>query len=275
MMQADLHIHTTASDGGFTPLEIIRIASKKRLSHIAITDHDTIDGLVSLKGQNTGNINVIPGIELSIDLPDNEVHILGYYINPLNKLLQNQLEFIIDGRRKRVGYILTKLNALGYSITMDDVRRCAGTSTSIGRPNIALSLVEKGYFQTVSDVFEILLHKNGPAYVPHYKLSPCQAIEMIKACGGIPVLAHPGLIGDETIVQKMINYGVLGIEAYHPKHTSTQTNNYVKLALNNNLLITGGSDFHGIPSRYPEELGIFTIPDKLALKLQQYHLELK
>lgn len=272
-MPADLHIHTTASDGRFSPDAVLSMALQCGLSYIAITDHDTVDGLISLNNSLksiVADIIVIPGIEFSIDLPNHEVHILGYYINPFDHRLHEQLKVIVEDRRQRIQKIVMKLNELGYCLTVKDIMEAAKDATSIGRPYIARALVAKGYFHTVSEVFERLLYKNGPAYVSHYKLSPEHAIDLISKCGGIPVLAHPGLIGDDAIVQKMVNYGVRGIEVYHPKHNSTQTNHYKQLAAKNKMLITGGSDFHGIPSRYPEQLGVFTVPDELAIRLREY-----
>ncbi|MPM18153.1 Phosphoribosyl 1,2-cyclic phosphate 1,2-diphosphodiesterase [bioreactor metagenome] len=275
-MPADLHIHTTASDGRLSPEEVLSKAAKYGLSYIAITDHDTVDGLISIKNNSLkSNLVVIPGIEFSIDLPEHEVHVLGYYIDPFDKQLQEQLLTITDDRRKRIEKIVVRLNAIGYKITYEEILNSTKETSSIGRPNVARVLVEKGYFQTVAQVFEQLLYKNGPVYIPHYKLKPQQAIELINRCGGIPVLAHPGLIGDDNIVLKMIEYGICGLEAFHPKHSKEQRNKYAQLADGYKLLVTGGSDFHGIPSRYPEELGVFTVPDELALSLQRYSQALK
>ncbi|MGI6093691.1 MAG: PHP domain-containing protein [Veillonellaceae bacterium] len=275
-MPADLHIHTTASDGRLSPEEVLIKAAECGLSFIAITDHDTIDGLISLKDFCLNHSPVvIPGIEFSIDMPDHEVHLLGYYIDPFDAQLQKQLISITNDRRQRIEKIVTKLNDLGYNITKEEVLKSTKATASIGRPYIARILVEKGYFQTVGDAFEKLLCKNGPGYVPHYKLKPQQAIKLINGAGGIAVLAHPGLIGDESIVLRMIEYGVCGLEVYHPKHNQEQRNKYLQLAKRYKLIVTGGSDFHGIPSRYPEKLGEFTVPNALALSLQRHSQALK
>lgn len=275
-MSVDLHIHTTASDGYFSPREILLKAVECSLSYIAITDHDTIDGIRQIEGIVLDNApTVIPGIELSIDLPDNEVHLLGYYINLFNQELCEQLLIITKDRRRRIEKMVAKLNRFGYCITAEDIFSSTPNTTSIGRPCIAKALVKKGYFTTVPEVFRKLLYKNGPAYVPHYKLKPRQAIDIIKRCGGVPILAHPGLVKDDKIVIEMIQSGVAGLEVYHPSHSWEQTEKYKKLTERYSLIATGGSDFHGIPSRYPEELGIFTVPDELAIKLHQYSQALK
>lgn len=269
-MGADLHIHTTASDGRSSPQEIVDQAIAAGLTHIAITDHDTVNGLIELYqggDLNSKPLTVIPGIEFSTDLPQNEVHILGYHVDIFHPALVEQLAIIVDDRWKRVERTLTKLTRLGYPIEYNRVVELAGSATAVGRPHIARALVEKGYFANVTDVFHALLHKNGPAYVPHYKLDYRSVLKLITAAGGIPVLAHPGLIGDDRIVEDIIAAGIRGIEVYHPRHDSTQNRKYLDLAGTHHLLVTGGSDFHAIPSRFPGKLGIFTIPAELAVHL--------
>ncbi len=269
-MPADLHIHTTASDGHLSPQEIIDQAILSNLNCIAITDHDTVDGLLELdrSGYLAGKpLNLIPGIEFSTDLPQYEVHILGYRIDIFNQTLRQQLSVLVGDRQERVKETLRKLAALGYSIKYEQVVKSAGAATAIGRPHIARVLVEKGYFPTITAVFNALLHKNGPAYVPHTKLDYPTVLNIIRQAGGFSVLAHPGLIGDDRIVQDIIAAGIDGIEVYHPRHNAAQTKKYRKLAKKHQLLITGGSDFHAIPGRFPEKLGIFTIPDPLIDQL--------
>lgn len=270
-MTADLHIHTTASDGRRTPEEIVREACKYGLSHIAITDHDTVEALIHLYNNNhiisKNTLTVIPGIEFSTDLPDYEVHILGYYINIFSDELHRRLKIITDDRLKRLREMIIKVNQLGFCITYEDVLKIAGGASAIGRPYVARALVEKGYFPNVTDVFNKLLFKNGPAFVPHYKLQPEQAVKLIIGAGGLPVLAHPGLINNDDVVHEMISKGIRGIEVYHPKHNEEQVQKYVRLANDYQLAITGGSDFHGITSRFPERLGIFTVSKDLAVNL--------
>ena len=271
-MTADLHVHTTASDGRLSLADIIEQAIQAKLSYIAITDHDTVDGLrqlPSLQQSLPASLVVIPGIELSADFQEHEVHILGYYIDIFNAELRHQLDFLINHRHERAKEIIIKLNQLGYGITYKRVLELAGQVTAIGRPHIAKALVEKAYFPTVSAVFTTLLDTNGPAYVPHYKLTPEQVIRLIKQAGGVPVLAHPGLIGNDKIVVEVIDSGILGLEVYHPKHDEGQTRKYLELANNHQLAITGGSDFHAIPARFPPKLGIFTIPATLVCHLQK------
>jgi len=275
-MTADLHIHTTASDGRFTPENTLKYAIDARLSYIAITDHDTVNGLLELYEGSKDKINtisLIPGIEFSTDLPENEVHILGYHIDIYNVELRKQLDILVAHRHERTKQIINKLKQLGYTIDYLRVLELAEHATSIGRPHIARALIEKGYFSTVSEVFTTLLDKNGSAYVPHYKLTPLQVIALIKRAGGIPVLAHPGLVGNDTIILELIHYGLLGLEVYHPTHDQVQTQKYLDMAKQYQLLVTGGSDFHAIPTRFPPKLGLFTIPANLAKKLSEYKLK--
>jgi len=271
-MTADLHIHTTASDGRFAPAQIIEQALEAGLSYIAITDHDTVDGLLQLaelKQSIPSSLVVIPGIELSTDLPDNEVHILGYFIDVFNSELRRQLDILVAHRRERTKQIVSKLNQLGYLITYQRVLELAQQATAIGRPHIAKALVEKKYFASIADVFTTLLDKNGLAYVPHYKLTPQQVIDLIKKTGGLPVLAHPGLVGNDHIVLDMIDAGIVGLEVYHPRHDEQQIQKYRALATKHELAITGGSDFHGIVGRFPDKLGVCTIPVKLICQLKK------
>lgn len=266
-MPSDLHIHTTASDGRLSPQEIILSAIKAKLSYIAITDHDTVSGLQQVSNINTGNLSVISGIEFSTDYPEYEIHILGYNINIYNTQLQQTLDILVSDRQKRAERILAKLKKLGFIVGYDQVLRIAGTASAIGRPHIARALVEKGYFKSVSQVFEQLIGYNGPAYEPHYKLKVPDAINLIKNAGGKAVLAHPGLTNNIEVIQWVIENGIDGIEVYHPTHTTDQEQFFLQIAKTNQLFITGGSDYHAIPGRYPEKLGEYTIPDSLARML--------
>ncbi|WP_378952507.1 PHP domain-containing protein [Pelosinus sp. sgz500959] len=272
MLTADLHIHTTASDGRLSPTDIVKEAIRAKLSYIAITDHDTVDGLLQLNEMTQSipdSLKIIPGIELSTDLPENEVHILGYHIDIHHPELRNQLNILINHRHERAKQMIDKLNQLGYSITYERVVELAVYATAIGRPHVAKALVEKKFFSTISDVFTTLLSKDGPAYVPHYKLTPKQVIDLIKKAGGVPVLAHPGLVGSDDIVLDVIHSGICGLEVYHPTHDERQIQKYHEMAKQYHLKITGGSDFHAIPARFPKQLGIFTVPADLACELQK------
>jgi len=270
-MTADLHIHTNASDGLFSPQEILTKACAVGLTHIAITDHDTVDGLLSLQNNTPvpGQTAVIPGIEFATDLPQYEVHILGYFIDTAHSELNRQIKIIAANRQERAELMVHKLKKLGYPVNYQRVREIAGKATAIGRPHVAAALLEKGYFRNISEVFTTLLEKNKPAYIPHYKLSPQDTIALIKSADGIPVLAHPGLVNNDELVLEIIESGIQGIEVYHPRHSAEQISRYQALAEEHGLLLTGGSDFHGIAGRFPSQLGEYTIPDELVSRLLQ------
>lgn len=261
MGTADLHIHTTASDGRWTITDILRRAVYKKMSAVAITDHDTIDGLEELSTiQEAFPVEVIPGIEFNTDTDRLEVHILGYFIDINNCALKKILTDLREARTERIREMVKKLTKLGYPLEFTDVLTQAGKSKALGRPHVAAALIAKGYFASSDAALRGLIAKGGPAYVSHYKLSPIQAIETVLNAGGIPVLAHPALVGDDFYIRTLISHGLKGLEVYHPKHDKAMTNHYNQIARNNNLSVTGGSDFHGIPGRFPEDVGEFTIP---------------
>lgn len=266
-MACDLHIHTSSSDGKLSPFEIIQHAKEVKLDTIAITDHDTIEGLIIL--QKTGlfpnkDIRIIPGIEFSAHMPKHEVHILGLNINIFYQPLIEKMQEVVEERWLRFERMVEKIQKLGYDLSKADVLTIAGDTQSIGRAHIARALVEKGLFANVGAVFEKLLYKGKPAYEHHYKLETSEIVELIHAAGGKAILAHPGLVGDDDIVMQILAQDIDGLEVYHPRHDEVETRKYRQLAEERNLMITGGSDFHAIPTRYPEVLGIFTIDNAYA-----------
>ncbi len=266
-MPSDLHMHTTFSDGKLTPEEILTAAKAAGLTYIAITDHDTVDGIVQLYESDlypNRGIRIIPGIEFSAHHPEREIHILGYYVDIFNRDMLEKLNAVTDARWTRFSEMVEKLQANGYEIREKDVLKIAGTSKSISRSHIARVLVQNGCFSTVREAFETMLEKGKPAYVPHYRLEVEEIISLISGAGGIPVLAHPKLIGDDDLVREILGKGIRGIEVFYPRHDETDVSRYSAMAEEYHLLITGGSDFHGFPTRWPQELGLFTIEDKWA-----------
>ncbi len=266
-MVADLHVHTTASDGRFSPEEVLSMAARTGISHLAVTDHDTLDGLLALSGARAAGPVLIPGIEFSTDLPGCEVHILGYHFDIAAAELNRQIDLIARDRLDRAERMVHKLAGLGYPVDFDLVLAKAGDASAVGRPHVAAALVERGYFPDVAAVFDAVLDHDKPGYVPHYKLTPGDTVALIKGSGGLAVLAHPGLVGDDAVVRAMIALGLDGIEVYHPSHDNEVTAKYLALAVEHGLAVTGGSDFHGIPGRFPETLGEFTVSADLALAL--------
>lgn len=246
MQRADLHVHTTASDGLLSPEEVIKWAVHKKLSAVAITDHDTIKGVqpaVDISRQY--KIEVVPGIEFSSEHMDEEIHILGYYINYDKSWLKEKLDEMYQSRYTRAVKMIDKLNDIGVDITLEQVKRIAESGT-IGRPHIARAMQEKGYIGNMKEAFKNYIGKGCPAYVERYRISCQEAIDIIKQLGGVPVLAHPGLINNKECIDEILNMGIEGIEVYHTKHDDRTIRDTLKIVDNRKLLITGGSDCHGI-----------------------------
>lgn len=273
----DLHVHTTASDGSLTPSELIRHACSKGLVAIAITDHDTINGLQEAveEGKDTG-IEVIRGVEIGVEFTP-EMHLLGYFKNEPGTKLQTVLNELREKRYERNPKIIRKLNEMGMDITYENVLEEAQGSV-VGRPHIASVMVRKGYVGGIADAFSQYLAFGKPAFVKKDKLQPEEGIRVIIEAGGVPVLAHPTYLNLDIekldlLVSELVKAGLRGIEAYYPDHDKEETQKFIELAEKHNLLLTGGSDFHG--SLKPEiEIGIgsgnLNVPFELLGKLLKY-----
>lgn len=269
-MASDLHVHTTFSDGRLTPEEIVAAAKDAGLSYIAITDHDTVEGIRHLYEQGlypSKTLHIIPGIEFSCEVDEHDVHILGYDFDIYNQALEDKVTELSESRWARFSQMVEKLQDIGYAITESDVLQIAGTSRAIGRAHMARALVKKELVGSVREAFDKLLEHGQPAYVPHYRIEPEDAIALIRNAGGMPVLAHPKLVGDDAIVERMLALDFGGLEVYYPRHDEEDVARYKAMAEAHGLLITGGSDFHATPQREPSELGVFTVDDSLAVPL--------
>ncbi len=268
----DLHVHTTASDGVLTPVEVILRAVQCGLTGLAITDHDTLDGInpaqTFIQAEQI-KLDFIPGIELNTDYGDDEVHILGYFIADRDGHMAAQLAYIKRERWNRAEKIVAKLNQLGVSITMEQVRDCAGGQL-IGRPHIARALCHLGWADTEEEAFDKYIDHGRPAYVRRYKFTPEEAIGLISQAGGISVLAHPGLIRDQSHIEQIIAMGIEGLEVYYPEHQPAQVQQLTVLARNHDLLITGGSDFHGTGSVTRDRMGASGINSHIMASIHRY-----
>lgn len=248
-LNVDLHMHTTASDGGLTPADLILRACEKSLNVIAITDHDTTDGVKPAQRTAGNALLVIPGIELSAEDAGRDVHTLGYFIDIENPHFQSELTHFREVRYKRAQKIVDKLNELGLPLDWARIVELADGG-SIGRPHIARAMIEAGYVASVQEAFDRYIDNGGPAYVSRKRLSPEQAITMIHSAGGAAVLAHPGLVENyPAMIERLVPAGLDGIEVYHPDNPEQVQKHLLALADRYNLLITGGTDFHGLDTK--------------------------
>jgi len=246
--RVDLHIHSTASDGRLTPADIVREAAERGLTFIALADHDTVDGIASAQAaaQAFPGLKVIPCVEISTDIPQGEVHALGYFIDYTDHELGATLNRFRNSRLRRAQGMVAKLDDLGIHIDWQRVQQIASGS-SIGRPHIAQAMLEKGYIDSIKQAFTEYLSRDRPAYVEREKMTPAESVELIVKAQGLPVLAHPLTFNDpEAITIELKAAGLVGIEAYYDGYTPEEINRLVGLADRHNLIATGGSDYHGL-----------------------------
>ena len=263
----DLHTHTNHSDGTFAPSELVKLASERGLEVVAITDHDTTDGLEEATGAGRDlGVEIVPGVELSAEHQGMSVHVLCYWMDRQDEGFQAELVRLRSERFLRGEVMVEKLRSLGYPISFDRVREIAG-SGNIVRPHVAQALVEAGVVADEEEAFDRLIGDDGPAYVPKHALAPLEALELVRRSGGACVLAHPGMWSAEApvpedLIEAMAEAGMAGLEADHSDHTPELRERYRDLAKRLELIVTGGSDCHG--TRYdPVRLGsVTTDPDQ-------------
>ncbi|MCJ7553856.1 MAG: PHP domain-containing protein [Ignavibacteriaceae bacterium] len=254
--KVDLHIHTFHSDGFFSPEEVVSKAKEKRLDGISITDHDSINSLnEAVEAGKQYGVEVIPGVEISTDISDREIHILGYFIDPENIELEHYLRFFREERLKRASRIVKKLNTLGLEITLDDVIQKARKG-AIGRPHIAHAMKERGLVSNYFEAFNKYIGNGCPAYERKVHVSPQSAFKIISDAGGLSFIAHPGNL-PEYIIKELIDAGVDGIEVIHPSHHPHKVKYYRGIVNEYFLLESGGSDFHGGDRNDEENFGKF------------------
>jgi predicted metal-dependent phosphoesterase TrpH len=246
MLKADLHLHTNKSDGLFSPSELVATAKRYGLAAIAITDHDTVDGIdEGIDAGRAENITVVPGIEFNTQIGREELHILGYYINRNYDRLKSLVMELRAARYRRIERMVDKLNNLGLRITIEQVMDECREDASVGRPHVARALKKAGYVTDIKEAFEKHIGFDRPAFVERYKLPPDKAIDIIKSAGGVPVLAHPGLLQCKEHVFMCIEDGIQGIEVYHSRHSASDSIVFADIANRYGLIPTGGSDCHG------------------------------
>lgn len=274
----DLHVHSTASDGTYSPCELVHYAKEKGLCAMALTDHDTVQGVANCieEGHKLG-IEIIPGIEFSADYYGKELHILGYGIDSNSSYLTNQLEALLASRSKRNEKMLAKLNELGFAITLEDCLKDTAPDTVLTRAHMAKALLEKGYITERKEAFSKYIGDGKPAYVPKSRFTAKACIDLIHQVGGIAVLAHPHLYGYDykdltQVIRGLVLDGLDGLEVYYTTHSKEDTDYLLQRCKQHQLIITGGSDFHGgnkpgldLASGY----GNLTIPSDLLIAIHE------
>jgi 3',5'-nucleoside bisphosphate phosphatase len=247
----DLHMHSTCSDGTYSPSELVQRAKAAGVTRMALTDHDTVAGLSEARSEaERQGIAFIGGLEISAELQPGTMHILGYGFDEASPDLLDKLEYVQRARRERNPKIVEKLRVLGLELTMEEVAAKAG-GTVVGRPHFAQVMVEKGYAQSTQEVFDKYLAKGKPAYLDKVRLSPEESVAAIRAAGGVAVLAHPLQLKAkddadlDAMVERLARAGLQGMECYYRNHTEEDTRRFLALAERHGLFATGGSDFHG------------------------------
>ncbi len=241
MSKVDLHLHTTCSDGNLSPIELVNKAVAVGLNVISITDHDSTEGLDETIAESgkLPLLSIIPGIELSTDIPGNEVHMLGYFINYEDEHFQVVLKEFREGRIDRAKEMVDKLGKLGLPLNWERVLELAGGA--VGRPHIAQAMVEKGYITYPQEAFNKYLGRNGLAYAERVKLIPQEAVELILGVGGLPVLAHPHVIdGVENLLPSLTEAGLVGLEVHYGEYTKSETADFERMADRYGLIPCGG-----------------------------------
>jgi len=267
--RADLHSHTTASDGTLDPASLVRWAADQGLACLGITDHDTIAAWPqAIETATQVGLEIVLGCELSTEVANTEVHILAYYFDPAEPAMADMLARMRGGRRARAIESVVLLHKLGHTaVSLERILELGGES--VGRPHIAMAMIEAKVVRSMEEAFNRFLGRGQPAYVPRPHLTPDEAISTVKQAGGVPVIAHPGLIRDDNWVRKFIAAGALGIEAYHTDHSDGQQQFYARWAHDAGLICTGGSDSHGPKS------GRTVVPGSVSVDLEVVtHLKL-
>ncbi len=246
--QVDLHLHTTASDGRLSPTELIQLVGGNGLKQVSISDHDSTEGLAEAyeAAREFPDMRIIPGIELSTDVPGDEVHMLGYFIQYEDEEFQRVLQGFRRGRVERGSAMVDKLNELGLHISWERVQEIAGDG-SVGRPHIALALVEQGYFKEPKEAFAEYLGRNGLAYAEREKMTPTDGVGLLRSVGGVPVLAHPTYLNDmEATIVHLKSAGLVGMEVFYAQYSPETVLELAALAAKYDLIPCGGSDYHGL-----------------------------
>ncbi|HTY45322.1 MAG TPA: PHP domain-containing protein [Patescibacteria group bacterium] len=268
MKCADLHVHTNFSDGTMSPPEVVAEALRQNVDAVAVTDHDTVLGLDSSfeEGGRKG-IEIIAGIELTAEYEGIEIHLLGYLLDHRNQALVRRLQELKQNRVERIYKIIDKLEGIGVHLAPQAVFELAQNGT-VGRLHVARAMVKAKIVGSVPEAFQKYIGDTCPGYVCGFRLSPAEAIALIRSAGGVAVLAHPYTLRRDDLIPYFVELGLQGLEAYYPEHAQAVVNFYLGLAKKYKLLVTGGSDFHG--SAKPDvKLGAVRLPYELVERLKE------
>jgi 3',5'-nucleoside bisphosphate phosphatase len=265
---ADLHIHTKHSDGACTVDEVLQMAAERGLGVISITDHDNVDAYPAAVERGTQlGIDVITGVELSCNIGQTDIHVLGYAIDTDNPTLRSKLQEMRDARFVRARRIVEKLNSLGMDLRFESVLKVAGAA-AIGRPHIAMAMMQEELIYSFREAFDRCIGYDSPAYVEKMQISPPEVFQLILQAGGIPVLAHPGVTKVDEHIAQFVRDGLMGIEVMHSDSSSAGERFYRQLAEKYGLLLTGGSDFHTPAPHGRGEVGWPRVPIQYARALR-------
>lgn len=265
---ADLHVHTLYSDGTFAPERVVEVAREKGLSAIAITDHDSVSGVDPAIGFAAKcGMEIIAGVELTAEEEDLEIHMLGYFIDWKAEWFEKKLEQIRQARLERIYEMVRKLKKVGVDIDTQKVLALSGRG-AVGRLHLATVLYNDGAISSINEAFRKYIGEKAPCYVKKYKLTPKETIDMILKLGGVPVLAHPRILGRDDLIPRFAKDGLRGIEVYHTEHPAGTVSRYENLAVNCGLLMTGGSDCHGM-GKGEVLLGKVKVPYSLVEALKE------
>ena len=271
-MSIDMHVHTTASDGTDAPEQVVALALQNGLTGIAVTDHDTFAGVgqAIAAGVKRG-LEVIPGIELSAEDEETDLHILGYLPDMAAPRFLDKIALMRRQRRKRIEQMVERLNDIGLHLNLERVLAFAGAGAA-GRPHLAAAMLEAGLVADIREAFEKYIGKGCPAYVPRHKITPAEAIKLILEAKGVPVLAHPGHKtsgAPDEIIPELVRAGLMGIEAGHPVHSPEMIEHYLAMGEKYALIITGGSDYHGLKRKKDHFLGLISAPDTVLAEMRE------
>ena len=266
----DLHSHTTASDGTLPPRELVQLAARHGVRVLAVTDHDSTGGVREAidEARSLTSVEVVPGLEINCDVPGAEIHVLGYCVDWEVPWFQEFLAAQREERQQRIYRIAARLAELGMPIEPDAVFALVKEG-SAGRPHVAQVMVDRGYVKSVREAFDRYLSLNGPANVPRKRLTPADAVRVIRRARGVPVLAHPGLANRDELIPELVDAGLLGIEAFYPEHSAGQITAYREMCAQLGLIATGGSDFHGPRVGGVKHPGVQPVPETAWQELKR------